>query len=130
MNLMTDRDPERGAADLLVGALTASTLLPFIQAIAAKGGEDVYAKVRRMLSKEQRKRAKVELKDAGIVTIVGADVRVILRMPAKTTAAMIEQLQYVRLPPRQGQWLRVSWDQARSGWLVQECEPPDELPST
>ncbi|MBR7833401.1 hypothetical protein KDL01_09000 [Actinospica durhamensis] len=124
---MTDRDPERGAVDVLLGALTGTALLPFVQAIATKGGEDAYAKIKHVLSRKGRRRAKGEIKDVGTVTLVFPEERIVLRVPATMTATASEQLAQVRLPARRDEWLRISRDQATSRWVVLACDPPEEL---
>ncbi len=129
MSFVTKRDPERGAVDVLLGALAGSTLLPFVQAIANKSGEDVYAKIKHALSAHARKRVKAEIKDTGTVTLVFADTRIVLRMPARMTPAAAEQLAQFRLPIRRDRWLRISWDHAQSRWVALECDPPHDLPS-
>jgi len=130
MGRMTDRDPERGALDVLLGALGGAAVLPFVQAIATKGGEDVYAAIRRALSRQGRKRAKAELRDSGTVTLTFPDERIVLSVPARIPAAMAEQLTRVRLPARREGWLRITADHATSRWIVLTCDPPeaDDLP--
>lgn len=122
---MTDRDPERGPVDILLGALGGAAVLPFVQAIATKGGEDVYAGVKRALSRQARKRAKAEIRDSGTVTLTFPDERLVLCVPARIPAAMAEQLTQVRLPARRDEWLRISADRATSRWIVLACDPPE-----
>ncbi|PWV73947.1 hypothetical protein SAMN05421630_110120 [Prauserella marina] len=124
MNTMTDGDPDRGVADVLLGALAGSTLLPLVQAIATKSGEDVYAKLKRVLSKRERDKAKAEIKETGTLTLVSEEARVVLRIPATMTLPMAQQLERVRVRPDPATWVRVSWDHTRSRWLVHECDPP------
>jgi hypothetical protein len=124
---MTDRDPERGAVDILLGALTGAALLPFVQAIATKGGEDVYAKVKHSLSQQGRRRVKAEVRDVGTVTLTFPDERIVLRVPATMPATAVEELMQVRLPARRDGWLRISRDHATSRWIVRACDPPAEL---
>lgn len=124
---MTDHESDRGVLDALLGAAAGSALLPFIQAIVTKGGEDVYAKIKELLSRPDRKRTKDEIKDAGTVTLFSDDTRVVLRMPSRMTPQMTERLKQVRLPPRGDEWLRITWDNAKTQWVVRECDPPDEL---
>ncbi|WP_143027626.1 hypothetical protein [Lentzea albidocapillata] len=126
---MTDDESDRGVLDVLMGAAAGSALLPFVQAIVTKGGEDVYAKIKELLSRPDRKRTKDEIKDSGTVTLFSDDTRVVLRMPSRMTPQMTERLKLVRLPPRGDEWLRVSWDNAKNQWVVRECDPPDELTS-
>ncbi|MEV6717653.1 hypothetical protein AB0M48_37095 [Lentzea sp. NPDC051208] len=124
---MTDDESDRGVLDVLMGAAVGSALLPFVQAIVTKGGEDVYAKIKELLSRPERKRTKGEIENSGTVTLFSDDTRVVLRMPARMTSQMTERMKQVRLPPRGDEWLRVSWDNAKNQWIVRECDPPDEL---
>lgn len=117
--------PGRAAADLLIGALAGSTLLPFVHAIAAKAGEDVYQLIRGRLSRQGRKRARAELRDTGVVTLADQDTRVLLRVPRTCDPLMAARLDRVRLPGQRDGWVLVRWDPARSLWLAEPCpEPP------
>jgi hypothetical protein len=109
---------------LLLGALAGSTLLPFVQAIASKAGEDVYTKIRDKLSRRHRKQTKSELRTAGTVTIADPDVQVVLQLPASMTAAMAARLGDVRVPPVRDGWLLVRWDHGRAEWVAGPCDPP------
>ncbi|MGW4211272.1 hypothetical protein ACWEIJ_24990 [Lentzea sp. NPDC004789] len=124
---MTDHESDRGLLDVLLGAAAGSALVPFVQAIATKGGEDVYAKIKELLSRPERKKTEDEIKKAGTVTLFSAETRVVLRMPSRMTPQMTAQLKQVRLPFRGDEWLRVSWDNAKGQWLVREIDPPDDL---
>lgn len=124
---MTEHESDRGVLDALLGAAAGSALLPFVQAIVTKGGEDVYAKIKELLSKAGRKKTEDEIKKTGTVTLFSDETRVVLRMPSRMTPQMTAQLKHLRLPPRGDEWLRVSWDNAKGQWLVRECDPPDEL---
>lgn len=123
-----DRGRDRAAGDLLVGVLAGSTLLPFIQAMATKAGEDAYAKVRKRLSRRDRKRVKAELRATGTVTFVERDAHIVLQVPATTSATQFARLESVRLPIQRRAWVRVAWDPRTSQWLVQECpDPPPDI---
>jgi hypothetical protein len=119
-----DADPDRRAVELLLGVLTGSTLLPFLQAISSKAGEDVYAKIRSRLSRKERSRLKIEMRAAGTVTIAANDTRVILQLPSSLTPDMAVQLDDVRVPATRENWLLVTWDAGRFRWLVHECDEP------
>ncbi|NUT48648.1 MAG: hypothetical protein HOV94_15275 [Saccharothrix sp.] len=121
-----DVGDRRGAGELILGVLTGSALLPFVQALATKAGEDVYQLVRAKLTRRARKRAEAELAEAGTVTVADQDRRVVLELPATMSAAMSAKLDDVRLPVRPEGWLLVRWDEGRSRWVVeQHPEPPD-----
>lgn len=119
-----DLGGERGAVELLIGALAGSSLLPFVQAIATKAGEDVYAKIRNGLSRGERKRAEIEIRDAGTVTLVAPEARVVLQLPATMTFAMATLLDTVPLPRQRAGWLRVTWDVGTARWRVDESDEP------
>jgi hypothetical protein len=119
----SDLDP-RGAVELLLGALAGSALLPFIQAIATKAGEDVYGKIRDKLSRRHRKQAKSALRAKGTVTIADDEARLILQLPSTMTATMAARLGNVRVPPTRDGWLLVRWDPTYAEWQAHPCDPP------
>jgi hypothetical protein len=118
-----DADP-RGAVELLLGALAGSALLPFVQAIATKAGEDVYGKIRDKLSRRDRKRTKDQLSASGTVTIADPESRLILQLPSTMTASMTARLESLRVPIIRDTWLLVSWNPAQAEWQWQPCDPP------
>lgn len=99
-------------------------LLPFVQAIASKAGEDVYQLIRGKLSRQGRKLAEAEMREAGVVTLADSHARIILRVPERLSPAMPEQIEDVRIPvPRDG-WLLVVWDPALAQWVVHDFPGP------
>jgi hypothetical protein len=124
---VTDRpgDVDRGATELILGALAGSVLLPFLQAVATKAGEDAYQAVRDRLSWRSRRRARAELQEAGVVSLAAHDARVVLQLPERVTPAMAARLENVRLPVDRTGWAVVSWDEVQSRWVVEHvAEPP------
>ena len=118
-----DADP-RGAVELLLGALAGSALLPFVQAIATKAGEDVYAKIRDKLSRRHRKQAKSTLRTKGTVTIADDESRLILQLPSTMTASMAARLGDLRVSSTREDWLLVRWDPTHAEWQSYPCDPP------
>ncbi|WP_143133638.1 hypothetical protein [Actinoplanes philippinensis] len=123
---MTDRpDADRGATELILGALAGSVLLPFLQAVATKAGEDAYQAIRDRLPWHSRRKAQAELKDMGVVSLAARDARVVLQLPERVTPVMAARLENVRLPVDRPGWAVVSWDDAQSRWVVEHVsEPP------
>ncbi|MFB9359213.1 hypothetical protein [Actinoplanes nipponensis] len=124
---MTDRSDgsERGATELILGALAGSALLPFLQAVATKAGEDAYQAIRGRLSWRSRRGARAELREAGVVSLAARDARVVLQLPERVTPVMAARLENVRLPVDRTGWAVVSWDEAQSRWVVEDAaEPP------
>jgi len=118
-----DRE-ERGAGDLLLGALVGSALLPFIQAIARNAGDDVYAKIRELLSRRVQSRASSELEESGAVTLVDPERRVVLRLPSRLSPEQAVTIANVTLSGRNS-WYLVSWDEQVKAWRVHLLpEPP------
>lgn len=126
MNRPDESDPgnPRGAVELLLGALAGSALLPFVQAIATKAGEDVYGKIRDKLSRRDRKQAKSAMNARGTVTIADPAKRVVLQLPSTMSASMTTRLEDLRVPVVRDTWLLVSWDQAHGEWQWETCDPP------
>ncbi|MEV6282440.1 hypothetical protein [Kribbella sp. NPDC051770] len=118
-----DEDP-RGAVELLLGALAGSTLLPFVQAIATKAGEDVYAKIRDRLSRRHRRQAKAALRARGTVTIADEQSRLLLQLPSTMTASMAARLSAVQIPPTRDGWFLVHWNHTTAEWQTHPCAPP------
>lgn len=119
-----DPGGDRGATELLLGALAGSTLLPFLQAIASRAGEDAYKAVRDKLSRKARKRAAAELRAAGAITVADWDARIVLQAPKTITTVMAARLTDVRLPVARTGWLLLRWDAALNQWLVESCDEP------
>ncbi|MBB5840943.1 hypothetical protein [Kribbella italica] len=116
-------DP-RGAVELLLGALAGSALLPFVQAMATKAGEDVYGKIRDRLSRRHRKQAKAALETKGSVIIADDETRLVLQLPSTTTESMAARLGTVRVPATRDGWLLVRWDPMAGEWQTHRCDPP------
>lgn len=115
----------RGATEIILAALGGSALLPFVQAVATKAGEDVYKLVRDKLSRRGRKNATAEIRAAGTITLADERARVVLRLPQPLTTEMATRLDSVRLPARRIGWLLVSWNPVVRQWVVEEIpEPP------
>ncbi|HEY6739435.1 MAG TPA: hypothetical protein VI076_11350, partial [Actinopolymorphaceae bacterium] len=121
-----DVGENRGVVELLLGALAGSTLLPFVQTIASKAGEDAYTWIVGRLTRRQRKQAESEVREAGTVTIAADDSRVVLQLPVPLTPPMAEKLARVAVPRDRHRWVLVTWDHAASRWLVRESDerPP------
>ncbi len=114
----------RSAVELLLGALAGSALLPFLQAIATKAGEDVYGKIRDKLSRRDRKKTKDQLNTSGTVTISDPDSQLILQFPSTMTESMTTRLENLRVPVVRDTWFLVSWNPAQAEWQWQPCDPP------
>lgn len=115
----------RGDTQLILGVLAAWTLVPFLQSVVGKAGEDVYQAIRGKLSRHGRKQAEAEIRESGTVTLADPGSQVILQIPQTMTPVMALRLTSLRLPAGHSGWLLVVWDAGLAQWLVEKCA---ELP--
>lgn len=109
----------RGVEEILLGALAGSALVPFLHAIATKAGEDVYGKIRSLLSGHLRTRASSELAKSGTVTLVDPDRRVVLTLPAHLGPEQAASLANILVSiSADDDWYLVDWDGENCGWRV------------
>ena len=119
---------ERGVGDLLLAVLAGSALAPFVQTIATKTGDDVYAKIKDLLARRSRK-AVNRPADAPIV-LVDPELALILQLPPTLTTTQATQLAALRLPARSpGNWVLVRYDSAAARWRTAMVDqpPPDAV---
>jgi hypothetical protein len=109
--------------ELLLGALAASALMPFVHAIVNKAGEDTYAKISELLARRARSRASAEVEESGSVTLVDPGCRVILRLPARLTPDEAVRISDVMVSGGSG-WYLVSWDEQVKAWRVTVLAQP------
>ncbi|MFI7024073.1 hypothetical protein ACIBMZ_15310 [Micromonospora sp. NPDC049900] len=119
-------DVSRGVPELLIGALAGSALLPFVQALATKAGEDVYQMIRDRLSRRARRDVRDEIRAEGTVTLTAAAARVVLRLPERVTPEMALRLENLHLPPYRSGWLLLSWDATQRRWVSTGLSGPPE----
>jgi hypothetical protein len=119
---------ERTNTELILSVLAGTTLLPFVQGMFTKAGEDTLSLIRALLRRRSRRQAKAEIRDAGTVTLADPGPRVVLQMPETISPLMALRLGSVRLPVGHDGWLLVRWDAGHALWLVEEIpEPPDAV---
>ncbi|WP_250006836.1 hypothetical protein [Actinoplanes sp. M2I2] len=116
----------RGGGDLLLGLLTGSALAPFVQALATKAGEDVYAKIRALLGR--RRAAAPPPEPQAPVVLADSGVRVVLRVPATLAGGTVAGLPAVRVPLDAGdQWVLVEYVPDSDAWITRVISgPPQE----
>ena len=119
---------ERGVGDLLLAVLAGSALAPFVQTLATKTGDDVYAKIKDLLAKRSRKAANRPA-DAPIV-LVDPELALILQLPPTLTTTQATQLAALRLPAHSpGHWVLVGYDSEAARWRTAMVDqpPPDAI---
>ncbi|MFC9975322.1 hypothetical protein ACFVH6_30960 [Spirillospora sp. NPDC127200] len=117
---------ERGMTEFLLGTLSASVLLPFVQAMVGRAGEEVYDKIRGLLSREQRARAEAEIAESGTVTLVDPERRIVLRVPARMTPEQALTISGVAVAAERG-WTLVEWDGDAGAWAVAPIAGPPPI---
>lgn len=112
--------PERGAGELLLAAITGSALAPFIQGVATKAGEDVYAKIKDLLTRRRPE------PPADPIVLADPRTRIAVELPAKLPTPEAARLAAVRLPPAdRSDWLLVEYSPDHTQWTVRVVpEPP------
>ncbi|WP_250032632.1 hypothetical protein [Paractinoplanes maris] len=115
---------ERGGGDLLLGVLAGSALAPFLQAVATKAGEDVYAKIRDLLTR--RRASPPPAAPEAPLILADPQTRTAIRLPATLTSAEAARLAAVHVPAHDGgRWIIVDHAADGAGWTVQVA---DRLP--
>lgn len=114
-------DADRGVGDLLLAMLAGTALAPFVQAIATKVGEDVYGKIKQLLS-----RHRVVPPAAGSpITLADPARAIVLELPATLGVRDAYGLTTVRVPSvSDGQWLLIRYDPATRNWTAVAVPTP------
>jgi YD repeat-containing protein len=121
---------------LAVTAVTTATLLPFVQTIATKAGEEVWPKIAGLIRPERRAAITKRLADADLVELVAQDRHLIITLPKRLSAEAARHLRDVvdTLQDADG-WYRLSYDAASRSWEIVraddergriEIRPPDD----
>lgn len=102
--------------EIITTAVVTAALVPFVQAIAAKAGEDVYRAVRRLLprllpSREERPHVQT-------IEVVDPDTRTRLRLDVDLPADAVERLAEVDEHAVQASDRLIYWDRERRRWTV------------
>lgn len=131
---MTERHPAPDHArtdqeTLLLTWLAGTTLAPFIQAIATKGGEELYSRLRRLFRPTDRDRAERQIRTKRELILVDESTRAILRVPTAIHATEAHALVAIRAPERDDGWVVVAWDEKVSRWSIGRVDtpPPDAI---
>jgi hypothetical protein len=124
---------ERDGGALLTGVLVGSALGPFIQALATRLGDDVYAKIGDLLRRRRSGGAiaspEPHARTDGTVVLADPQQTIAIRLPWQLTPEQARELAWVRLPISEpGQWLLVQRTADGAEWqIVAGARPPDAL---
>lgn len=116
---------QRGGGDLFLAVLAGSALAPFVQAVATRAGEDVYAKIRGLLTRQRADSTREPQSVAAPIVLADPGARIILRFPVTLSTSDAGALAGVRLPKTDGQaWLLVEHLAEGSTWTVRQVHQP------
>jgi hypothetical protein len=114
-------DADRGVGEILLTALTCSALVPFIQAIATKTGEDVYAKIRHLLKGRREVRPDAE----NTIVLVDRKTATVLEIPSHLSEKDARRLATVPMPSvPASHWLCIRYDPASRSWTATPVTAP------
>ncbi|MEU0076241.1 hypothetical protein ABZ027_43000 [Streptomyces sp. NPDC006332] len=123
---------ERDGGMLLMGALVGSALSPFVQALATRLGDDVYAKIQEVFARRRSDGAAAsdepDAPRGRTVALADPEQAIAIRLPWRLTPEQARELAWVRLPRSvPGQWLIVQRTDDGTEWqIVAGARPPDD----
>jgi hypothetical protein len=118
--------PTRSIGELVLTFMAGSVLLPVLQGMAGKAGEDLYGWVRRILPGKRAEAAEEQLVSEGQIALVDRARRMVFELPADLSGREAAAILNLRLPTADDAWLLVKKDYARRVWVI---EPVDGPPS-
>lgn len=123
-------DTSRGTADLLLGVLAGSALAPFLQVLATSAGEDVYAKIKELLSRRRRRTSASgadgdAVQGSDVIQLADPERAVVLELPRTLGNVEAAELPTVAVPRRRpGQWVLVRRDTTSRRWQAFAVDAP------
>jgi hypothetical protein len=118
--------PTRSVGALVITFLAGSVLLPVLQGMAGRAGENLYAWVRRILPGGRSGAAEERLLNDGQIDLVDTTRRMIFQLPADLSDREAAAILHLRLPTSGDAWLLVRKDYARRIWVIETADgdPP------
>lgn len=116
--------------------MTTAALLPFVQAITTKAGEEIWPKIAGLIRPGRREAIGERLADADLIELVAQDRRLIITMPKRLSAEASRHLRDVVATLQEVDGcFRLSYDAASRSWEIApaddergriESRPPDD----
>ncbi|MDT0485378.1 MULTISPECIES: hypothetical protein [Streptomyces] len=116
--------PTRSIEALVMTFMAGSVLLPVLQGMAGKVGEDLYGWVRRILPGKRAEAAEEQLMSDGQIALVDRARRMIFELPADLSGREAAAILNLRLPTADDAWLLVKKDYARHVWVIETVDSP------
>lgn len=99
-------------------AVLTATLVPFVQAIAAQAGQDVYAAIRRLLSRDKRQDLDGDPQQRRLFRLVEQSSGTAILVPRRLPGSAARQLAAMRMSDPAIAGAELLWDPGRERWLA------------
>jgi hypothetical protein len=106
-------DHDRGLSDAVIGAAAATALVPFLQAVAVKSGEDLYSFMKRLFTKQDGRRSSEEE-----IVILDDSVKAALRVPPTLRQADLADVGRLLELADGREWVLVSREPSGTEWTL------------
>ena len=103
-----------------------SVLLPLLQGVTGRAGEDIYGWVRGLFPGRKAEEVEERLTEEGQICVVDSVRRLVFELPADLTDRETAAILSLRLPSDADTWLLVRKDYARRIWVIEPTNAPPE----
>lgn len=114
--------------EVVFTSITTAGIMPFMQAIASKAGEDVWASIRERVPRRRHRRIERDLDSAQLVQVVDVEQRIVVRMPHRLPASaapgltqLVQELRNIKTPVL----IVYEPEAARWDWTFADLSEPD-----
>ncbi|MFE1292759.1 hypothetical protein [Streptomyces sp. NPDC058751] len=121
-----EAETTRSVGELLLTFMAGSVLLPLLQGVTGKAGEDIYSWMRGLFSGRKAEEVEERLTEEGQICVVDSVRRLVFELPADLTDRETAAILSLRLPSDADTWLLVRKDYARRIWVIEPTDAPPE----
>lgn len=118
--------PTRSVGELLLTFMAGSVLLPLLQGVTGRAGEDIYSWVRGLFPGRKAEELEERLTEEGQICVVDSVRRLVFELPADLSDRETAAILSLRLPSDSDTWLLVRKDYARRIWVIEPTDAPSE----
>ncbi|MFF9623993.1 hypothetical protein [Streptomyces griseosporeus] len=118
--------PTRSVGELLLTFMAGSVLLPLLQGVTGRAGEDIYSWVRGLFPGRKAGEVEERLTEEGQICLIDSVRRLVFELPADLTDRETAAILSLRLPSDANTWLLVRKDYARRIWVIEPTDAPPE----
>ncbi|MFF8387299.1 hypothetical protein ACF053_27160 [Streptomyces kanasensis] len=116
----------RSVGELLLTFMAGSVLLPLLQGVTGRAGEDIYSWARGFFPRRKAGEVEERLTEEGQICLVDSVRRLVFELPADLTDRETAAILSLRLPSDANTWLLVRKDYARRIWVIEPTDAPPE----